>query len=147
VEVSSGIAWISILVASLAALYARWAAAAARRQNEIAIHNEKLKILKSFLDFRSKLSAYGTDVLERDLTLELYRHVQLAEFYYTAATSAELNKFYMSVSEMIGLRELARETKDRETLNKMNQQLVICRTSAKQVEDVMRTELRLINAG
>jgi hypothetical protein len=144
VEVSSGIAWISILVASLAALYAGRAAAAARRQNGIAIHNEKLKIFKSFLDFRSKISAYGTDVPERDMTLGLYPHVRLAEFYYTAGTSEELNKFYTCVSEMINFRELARQNGERDAMSKANEKLGICREAGGRVEEIMRTELRLI---
>jgi hypothetical protein len=143
-ETNNWIALLSFLAALLAALYARWAATAARRQNEIAIHNEKLKIFKAFLDFRSKLTAYGADVPERDLYLDLFPHVQLAEFYYSAAANLELNKFFTCLREMIDLRELAASTRDKDTISKKHAQLDECRRAAKQVEGVMKTELRLI---
>jgi len=143
-ETNTLIALGSFLAALLAALYARWAATAARRQNEIAIHNEKLKIYKAFLDFRSKLTARGDDVPERDLYLELFPHVQLAQFYYTDAASAELNTFFGCLREMIDLKQLAASTKDKETISKTQSQLQKCREAASRVDEVMKNELRLI---
>lgn len=134
-ETNNWIALLSFLVAVLAALYARWAATAARRQNEIAIHNEKLKIFKAFLDFRTKLTAYGTDVSERDLYLELFPQVQLSEFYYSGAVHIELKKFFDCLSEMIALREAVVSSKDQDIISKKHAQLNVCRTAAKQVED------------
>ena len=100
----------SLCVAGMAALFAGWAATAARHQNRIAIHHEKLRIYKAFVDFRSKLKAYGDSVPESDLTLVLFPHVQLVEFYYSAAASTALNEFYGCVSKMVAFRELAKET-------------------------------------
>ena len=143
-DMSNWIALLSFLAALLAALYARWAATAARRQNEIAIHNEKLKIFKAVLDFRSKLTAYGTDVPERDLYLELFPHVQLAEFYYDDVTTATLNTFFECLREMIDLRELAASTKDSDVISKTRTRLYNCRSAASHVERIMRNELRLV---
>ena len=143
-EMNNWIELLFFLVAVLSALYARWAAMAARRQNEIAIHNEKLKIFKAFLDFHSKLTAYGADVSETDLYLELFPQVQLSEFYYSGVVHVELKKFFDSVSEMIALREAVVSSKDKDIISKKHSQLNVCRTSAKQVEDLMKSELRLI---
>jgi len=132
------------LVAVLAALYARWAATAARRQNEIAIHNEKLKIFKAFLDFRTKLTAHGTNVSERDLYLELYPQVQLSEFYYSHAVYDEFEKFFDCLRKMIELRELAALNKDKDTISNKHAQLNACRKAANQIDEVMKNDLRLI---
>jgi hypothetical protein len=143
-ETSSWIALASFFAALLAALYSRWSATAARRQNEISIHHEKLKIFKALLDFRTKLVGRGASIPEQDLTLELYPHVQLAEFYYGDATNAELNKLYTCASEMVAYRQVADSTRDKDAISKMHAQLEECRTTESRVQELMRKELRLV---
>lgn len=53
------ISYIAILVSILATLYARWAGKAAQRANEIALHNEKLKIFQRFQEFHMSLVQSG----------------------------------------------------------------------------------------
>ena len=142
-DISNDIALLSCMAAFLAALYARWTVTAARYQNKIAIHNEQLKIFKSFLDFRAKLTAYGTSISERDLYLELFSQVQLAEFYYKDTAYYALSTFFNDLREMIELRHHAELTKDTETINKKHSKLDECRKAAKHAEESMKSELRL----
>lgn len=70
--------------------------------------------------------------------------MQLAQFYYSDAASAELNRFFTCVREMIELRELAAKTKDKDATSNKDSQLHECRRAASQVEQVMKNELCLI---
>lgn len=132
-------------------MYARASARTARqaneialRQNEIAIHNERLKIFKAFLDFRGKLRTQGASVSERDLWMDFWPHAQLAEFYYSSETSAELNKFIALLKdEFFAFRELAENDSsyNQQTHAKYNE----CMNLAGQIEEEMRKELKLVS--
>jgi len=54
--ISDVIAAIALCASAGSALYARWAGKAAQRANEIAIHNERLRIYKGLLKFRAVLT-------------------------------------------------------------------------------------------
>jgi hypothetical protein len=73
------------LCASVAsAAYARWAGRAAQRANEIAIHNERLRIYKGLLEFRAMLTTRGPSFPDDELW-KFGDLVLLSEFYFSKA--------------------------------------------------------------
>jgi hypothetical protein len=133
-------AFLSFLVAVVSAVYARVAATAAHRQNEIAIHNERLKIFKAFLDYYGKLRTCGANVPEQDLWKDFWPHARLAKFYYSESVSAELDKFIELLREMMDFREL----NDSSYNEQINAKFYECRDAAGQIEKEMEKELCLI---
>lgn len=90
---SAALALISALVAVGSALYARWAAQAAHRANEIALHDPRFKVYSGVQRFAATLTARGPDIPEAELWL--YRDsVDLAEFYYDESIHAELEALF-----------------------------------------------------
>jgi len=80
-ESSEIIAIGSAFVAGLAALYARWAALAARRQNEIALHSERLRVYRGVVAYGCKFAAQGPTLKKNDVW-SFDEWVQLSEFYF-----------------------------------------------------------------
>ncbi|MGO9613044.1 MAG: hypothetical protein ACLPX5_08415 [Dissulfurispiraceae bacterium] len=99
------IALLAVFAAFFSARYAMHSAREVRRSNEIALHNERLKILRGILDLRAKLSAHGVDIKEEDL-FRFYEYVQLSEFYFNKQIYEKVNDCYDCVYEMMDLRGL-----------------------------------------
>jgi hypothetical protein len=88
------------LCASVAsAVYARWAGSAAQRANEIAIHNERLRIYKGLLEFRAMLTTRGPGFPDD----ELWKFADLAllsEFYFSEAAHDAMQKLLKNGNEI-----------------------------------------------
>jgi len=80
----------SALVAGLSALYARWAVKAAKHQNEIAIHGERLKVYIGVGYFCSNLTQKGSSINENDVR-SFHEWVLLSEFYFNKSIHQRLD--------------------------------------------------------
>lgn len=99
-DLSDLIALGSVVVAILAALYARWSALAAQRTNEIAIHNERLKVYRSVLDFGATVAARGPSILEEHVW-RFNEAVQLSEFYFDAKIHEALEGVFNDALDLL----------------------------------------------
>jgi hypothetical protein len=61
---------------------AREAVSEARAQNRVAIHNEQLRIFKGLVAFNSSLTASGVKI-KNEVLWALADHAEIAEFYFT----------------------------------------------------------------
>ena len=103
-ETSDVIAIGSAFVAGLAALYARWAAIAARRQNEIALHSERLRVYRGVVDYGCKLAGKGPSIQENDVW-SFDEWVQLSEFYFNRAIFERLDSVFKISLQLLGLND------------------------------------------
>ena len=140
IDVASALTWIGMLVAVLAALYARWSAIAARRQaeaaeaalretraqtslsqaalqaartqNEISVHGHRLDAYKAMLALRSEVKA-KTSEFSPKVIWELWQHAELAEFYFPSQVSQALGS---AVSLALDLLLVTQDLKDSEAM-------------------------------
>lgn len=110
IQTSDLIAIGAACIAGLSALYARWTVTEAKRANEIAIHNERLKIYKSLVDYRALLSAKGPRFSEEELW-RFYEPVQLSEFYYGPNLHKEMLSIWDDSQTLLSLRASWEEAK------------------------------------
>jgi len=111
IQTSDLIASVALVIAGLAALYARWTANAAEQANTIAIHNERLKIYKALLDFKALLSARGPRFPENDLW-NFYEPVQLSEFYFGEAIYSEMKQVWDNGQKILSLSDSWKQAKE-----------------------------------
>jgi hypothetical protein len=104
-ETSYLISFLAILISGLSALYARHAAKEAMRSNEIAIHNERLRIFKGILELRGELSRHGVNIKEHDL-FGYYENVQLSEFYYNETIHKKIKEYFDIAWEVVKQHDL-----------------------------------------
>lgn len=103
-ESSDIIALGSAFVAGLAALYARWAAIATRRQNEIALHSERLRVYRGVVDYGCKLAGQGPLIKENDVW-SFDEWVQLSEFYFNKSIFERLDSVFKESMQLLGLND------------------------------------------
>ena len=94
---SDVIAIISVLVASLSAVYSRWAVNATKHQNEISLHAERLIVFKGVVTFYSKLASNSALIKEEDVWL-FHDSVELSEFYYSKSIYQRLKISFSNAS-------------------------------------------------
>lgn len=94
----------SAFVAGLAALYARWSANAARRQNEIALHGERLRVYRGVVAYGVKLAAIGPSIKENDVW-SFDEWVQLSEFYFNKSIFERLDAVFNRSLDLLGTND------------------------------------------
>ncbi len=145
-EMSDWIALLSAFVAILSALYARHSVQQARRANEIALHNEKLKVFKGILDLRAKLSANGVNIKEYEL-FSFYEYVQLSEFYFNKRIYEKVKDYFDCAWEVVKLRGLwesaEEEGKRQEMVQKTHEMLRQSREKIEALEPMLKEHLRI----
>lgn len=104
-EISDKIAAASFLTAILAALYARWSANAARHQNEIALHGERLRVYRGVVAYVGKISGQGPSIKENDVWA-FDEWVQLSEFYYNKTIFEQLDAVFKKSLELLGVNDV-----------------------------------------
>jgi len=100
------------LVSGLAALYARWQANAAGRANEIAIHENRLKIFKGIARFRGQVAAHGPSLKEDEVWL-FSEVAELSEFYFPSNVSRGLQAVFDESLKLLSANDewrIARES-------------------------------------
>lgn len=104
-ELSDTISIASFLAAILAALYARWSANAARHQNDIALHGERLRVYRGVLAYVGKIAGQGPSIKENDVWA-FDEWVQLSEFYYNKTIYERLDAVFKQSLELLGVNDL-----------------------------------------
>lgn len=82
---------LALCASAASAIYARWAGKAAERANEIAMHNERLKIYKGLLEFRAVLATRGPGFPDEELW-KFWDFVLLSEFYFSKKAHIAMKK-------------------------------------------------------
>jgi hypothetical protein len=103
-EWSNIVSIVSVFIAGLAALYARWAALAASRQNEIALHSERLRVYRGVVDYGCKLAGRGPAIKQTDVWT-FNESVQLSEFYFNRAIFERLDSVFEESMQLLGLND------------------------------------------
>ena len=140
------ISWLAILISLISVLYARHTVKEAKRSNEIAIHNECLKIFKGILQLRGELIGRGVEIKDEDL-IKYYGHVQLSEFYYPKDIYKQIEDYYNTTWKIVsyyGTWKMT-EDKDKEQLrDKTYTYLKESRQMIEKLEPQMKKYLSLI---
>lgn len=110
-EPSDFIAVLALCASAGSALYARWAGKAAQRANEIAIHNERLRIYTGFLEFRAVLTTRGPSFPD-DALWKFADLVLLSEFYFSKAAHEAMQKLLDDGNQTKARYELWQSMKD-----------------------------------
>ncbi len=138
----------AMLLAGLSALYARQAVNAAKRTNEISIHNERLMIYKDLLNHRAILTQKGPRYPEEALW-RFYDAVQLSEFYYGTNEYEKLKKIFDDSSEIKNLSDkwdLVAEKDKKQALIEETQKLHrATREHCTEIIEVLKPKLRIGN--
>ena len=108
---SDVIAVLALCASAGSALYARWAGKAAQRANEIAIHNERLRIYKGLLEFRSILTTRGPSFPDDEMW-KFADLVLLSEFYFSKAAHEAMQKLLDDGNQTKARYELWQSMKD-----------------------------------
>lgn len=141
------ISLVAIFISILSALYARRAANEASKANEIALHNEKLKIFKGILELRGKVMAQGVDIKEHEL-FSFYEYVQLSEFYYNHSIHEQVKDYFDCVQNIVILRsqwEVAEsEEKRKHLVERTHRMRTQSQEKVSRLENSMKEHLRLV---
>jgi hypothetical protein len=116
VDLSTAIAVTAALVSSLAAVYARWQAKAAKRANEIALHENRMRVYKALNRLKAQLAAHGTNLTE-DEVWNFFEAVEASEFYFPASVHPKLRSIWMSSVSVLAKNEEWREARETDPLN------------------------------
>lgn len=82
----------ALLVSLLSALYSRWVWSEQKKANDIAVHNRKLEIYKSFESLRFALLQHGTSVPLEEVA-KFYPYSRDAEFYFSPDVHQKLEEY------------------------------------------------------
>ena len=144
---SDNVAAISGCAALLSALFAYWTLTQAKRQNEIGLQSERLKIYRGFLDFNFELSQYATDIKEPSFK-KLDDSVRLSEFYFDEPLYKLMQEFSKNADRILISRMMWETEKDNkekyaqkvdETYSFLNK----CKELFPKIDEAFRERLRL----
>lgn len=90
---SDWIAFAAILVASLSALYTRWAWREAKKANEISIHSHKKEIYDAFLELKTHM-VQKADFAELQNVSKFYLSSRNARLYFCIEIADKLEDYY-----------------------------------------------------
>jgi len=112
-DTSALVALASALVSGAAALYARWQAHAAKRANEIALHESRLRVYNGLTRFRGHLKAHGLSLKEEDVW-NFSDLVDACEFYFPANVAACVNSIDAKAMLLLHKNQAWCETREAE---------------------------------
>ena len=95
-EASDYISAVALVIASLAALYARWSARAAEKSNSISLHSTKLEIYLELRKFQKCFKGYQAYPDENSIDIFYEKSVVLSEIFFDPETASEFNDVYDS---------------------------------------------------
>ena len=139
---------VAALLAVLAALYARWQAKASERQNEIALHNERLRLYHATLHFGATLAGKGPDIADGD-AWKFKESAELTEFYFNDTIYQRLNTVFNDALKLLSKNAQWEEAKragdpEAKTLNGERYKLAqAIRDECFSAADAMKSKLRV----
>lgn len=90
---SDWIAFTAVLVASLSALYARWAWSEAKKANKISMHGHKKEIYDAFYDLKMHMEQ-NADLAEQKNISKFYYGSRNARFYFCKKIADKLKDYF-----------------------------------------------------
>lgn len=151
INTSDIIAIGSAFFAGLAAWYARRTVQAAKHQNEISIHSERLRVYNGVITFGSRLAARGPAISESDVW-SFNEWVQLSEFYFKNPIYQRLETAFRQSLDMLAKNDEWALTKEEGSSNAKDlntQRHAIHRALRDEcfsIADAMKEDLRLAKA-
>jgi hypothetical protein len=103
-DLSALVALCAALVSALAAIYARWQANAAKRANEISLHESRLKVYNRLSRFRVHLTGSGPSLKEEEVWT-FFEAVEASEFYYPAYIQPRLQYVFDEAMKLLTLND------------------------------------------
>ncbi|MBL8417383.1 MAG: hypothetical protein JNN31_04020 [Dechloromonas sp.] len=94
----------SAFAAILAAVYARWQATAAKKANEISLHENRLKVYSGLSRFRVHITGQGTNIKEEEVW-RFAEIVELSEFYFSENISVRMNSVFDRSLKLLSLND------------------------------------------
>ena len=147
---SDWISIVAIVVSVVSAVFAWCSVKQSKRQNEIAIHNQKLVIYQEFSHLMVDLMTIGGLNLSRESLPDFYKVVRLSEFYYGPELGADLENYFIQVDELLRARDQMREAERRNNsnLHEVQEKYLIleqrCQDFGKNLNSSLREKLRLV---
>jgi len=145
------IAFLSFLGAALAALYARWAWAEARRANELSVHSNRMDIYRALHKLRFAVQTKGI-MIEAQHVAPFYHPSREARFYFSnAGTSQKLVEYFEVCFELAECtRKLSRQNLSDTDIKKLqdaqdalsDQEQVLFREAENSVEEELYGAVR-----
>jgi hypothetical protein len=112
-DLSATVALGAAFVAALSAVYARWQANAAKRANEIALHDRRLSVYNGLGRFRVQVTGHGPS-LKEDEVWKFYEAVESSEFYFPSQVQPRLNHLFEEALKLLTLNDEWRHARDTE---------------------------------
>lgn len=103
-DTGSLISLCSAFAAILAALYARWQATAAKKANDISLHENRLKVYSGLSRFRVHITGQGTNLKEEEVW-RFAEIVELSEFYFSENISVRMNSVFDRSLKLLSLND------------------------------------------
>lgn len=110
-DTGSLISLCSAFAAILAALYARWQAVAAKKANEISLHENRLKVYSGLSRFRVHMTGQGTNIKEEEVW-RIAEMAELSEFYFSENIAAQMNSIFDRSLKLLSLNDDWKEAKE-----------------------------------
>jgi len=110
-DTGSLISLCSAFAAILAALYARWQAVAAKKANEISLHENRLKVYSGLSRFRVHITGQGTNIKEEEVW-RIAEMAELSEFYFSENIAARMNSIFDRSLKLLSLNDEWKEAKE-----------------------------------
>ena len=110
------IAMLSLAVAVIAALYAKWVWTEARKTNLLALHVHRLEVFRDFQRLRQSVQEKGMGTTAQAVK-EFYQPSRESKFYFSSKKTSELLVQYFNICFSIAeqTRKLDRENLDEQT--------------------------------
>lgn len=130
------------------AVYARWSGTAAQRANEIALHNERLKIYKGLQMFHMTLVTRGVGFPDEAIW-HFGDHAHLSEFYFPAADYERLTEIMDAAIRVKGMHDTwtgyrdSGDARARDAATAMHAELRAVVALCKASDEKLREQLRL----
>lgn len=115
-SISDATAVISLMVAALSALYARWACSEAKKANQINLHNHQKQIYDAFFELKMHMTQEW-DGIEISGVSKFYYPSKNAVFYFEKKLAEDIAKYFNICFEIADKNR--RQLTDDELLNLM----------------------------
>ncbi len=103
-DTGSLISLCSAFVAILAALYACRQATAAKKANEISLHENRLKVYSGLMRFWVHIAGQGTNIKEEEVW-KFAEIMELSEFYYSENIYVRMNSVFDRSIKLLSLND------------------------------------------
>ena len=115
-DIRATVALGAAFVSGSAALYARWQANAAKRANEIALHDRRLIVYNGLGRFRVQVTWHGPRLKDEEVW-KFYEAVESSEFYFPPQVQPRLNLLFEQAMKLLTLNDDWRNARENDPAN------------------------------